>query len=513
MNQRLIKETRDLLPFFAGVLVLIIGPYPIWHEYAAVFGYITFGLGCVVLGGCSFGNELHNRTLSLLLSQPIDRAVLWREKMLVLGAALGMSLGVLLLCLQVTYPGINGQWWQAALVALCAFCGAPYWTLLLRQGLGGMAFAAAVPVLISLAARLVTDRLVENQAVRAYPAIGVLLIYCAIVHGLGYSRFRRLQVLDGASAELSLPAGLEDKLSRPLSRIASRFRGAFASLVKKELRLQQISFLLAGLFFLIALAGVCVIPFRSEWGPNIVGGDFIIYVFVLPLIAGVVSVAEEKGWGLAEWHLTLPPSALKQWSAKMLAALSTSLVLGLVLPAVMFFAGEVLLARGGAKASLPSAPQILCLVLGQLLLTSVAIYAASFTNTTLKAILAALAIIIAGWGASALALGFATRFIRPRLREHMFPPIHLQSPQYLWESLIPLLVAGCLGVFLCLLLWLACSNFRRQSVSAVNIVSQLVVLVGTLWLMSLSVALIVFIIGSSGYYYTMPPHHPHLLHR
>jgi hypothetical protein len=326
-----------------------------------------------------------------------------------------------------------------------------------------MAFAAAVPVLISLTVRLVTDRLVENQAVRGYPAIGVLLIYCAVVHGLGYSRFRRLQVLDGATAELSLPAGLEDKLSRPLSRIASRFRGAFASLVKKELRLQQISFLLAGLFLLIALMGACLIRFRSEWGPNIVGGDFIIYVFVLPLVAGVVSVAEEKGWDLAEWHLTLPPSALKQWSAKMLAALSTSLVLGLVLPAILFLAGDALFAKGDALNSLPPASWVLCWVLGQLLLTSVAIYAASFSNTTLKAILAAFAIIIAGWGASALALGFATGFIRPRLRERMFPPIHLQSPQYLWESLIPLLVAGCLAALLCLLLWLAYSNFRRHS--------------------------------------------------
>ena len=101
-------------------------------------------------------------------------------------------------------------------------------------------------------------------------------------------------------------------------------------LLKKEFRLQQISFLLAGLFVLIALTGACLIRFQSEWGRNVLGGDYLIYVIILPLIAGAISVAEEKGWDLAEWHLTLPPSALKQWSAKMLVALSTSLVLGLV---------------------------------------------------------------------------------------------------------------------------------------------------------------------------------------
>ena len=396
MNQRLIKEARDLLPFFAGVLVVIIGPYLIWHDYAAGVGYVTFGLGCAVLGGCSFGNELHNRTLSLLLSQPIDRAALWREKMLVLGAALGMSLGVLLVCLQVTYPGLNSQWWGAALVALCAFCGAPYWTLLLRQGIGGMAFAAAVPVLLSLTARLVSDRLVEARAVQGYPALGALLIYCALVHGLGYSRFRRLQIVDGPGREIALPAGLEAIFIRPLSRISARCRGPFAALLKKEFRLQQTCFLMAGLFVLIALTGACLIRFQSEWGRNVLGGDYIIYVIILPLIAGAVSVAEEKGWDLAEWHLTLPPSALKQWLAKMLAALSTSLVLGLVLPAALFLAGDALLAEGGTRTSMPPASQVLCWVLGQLLLTSVAVYAASFCNSTLRAILAAFAIILAG---------------------------------------------------------------------------------------------------------------------
>ena len=492
MNQRLIKEARDLLPFFAGVLVVIIWPYLIWHEYAAVFGYVTFGLGCVVLGGCSFGNELHNRTLSLLLSQPIDRAALWREKMLVLGAALGMSLGVLLVCLQVTYPGLNSQWWGAALVALCAFCGAPYWTLLLRQGIGGMAFAAAVPVLLSLTARLVTDRLVENREVQAYPAIGALLIYCALVHGLGYSRFRRLQVVDGASAELALPAGLEDKLSRPLSRIASRFSGEFASLVRKELRLQQISFVLAALFVLIAVSSACLIRFDSEWGRNILGGDYLIYVLVIPIIAGVISVAEEKGWEVAEWHLTLPPSALKQWSAKMLTTLSTSFALGLVLPTVLFLAGEGLLATGGARTPLPPASQILCWVLGQLLLTSLAVYAASFCNSTLRAILAAFAIIIAGCGVCLFAIKFGATVIEPGLKQFPPAPAHRPSVEHLTEVLAPLLAAGALFSILCLVQLFAWSNYRRVRPPVGEVVVQLLVGLPLLGLMVMAMAAVMF---------------------
>jgi len=36
MNARLIKETRDLLPFLGGALVLIILPNLIWQRYAVI---------------------------------------------------------------------------------------------------------------------------------------------------------------------------------------------------------------------------------------------------------------------------------------------------------------------------------------------------------------------------------------------------------------------------------------------------------------------------------------------
>ena len=107
-------------------------------------------------------------------------------------------------------------------------------------------------------------------------------------------------------------------LARPLAEVSSRFRGPFASLLKKEFRLQQVSFLLAGVFFLIAVIGFCLVPVHHDLGRGILGGDFGVFMLILPLIAGAIAVAEEKGWDMAEWHLTLPPSALQQWSAKML---------------------------------------------------------------------------------------------------------------------------------------------------------------------------------------------------
>ena len=145
MHARLMKETRELLPIFIGTLLLIVVPYLIWHGNAEPFGYIALGLGCAVLGACAFGNEFQHRTLSLLLSQPIARSVLWRDKMLVLGAGIAVSLVVSAVCLRMYCPVLSGRADRPRLIALCAFCGTPYWTLASRHSVGGMVCATSHP--------------------------------------------------------------------------------------------------------------------------------------------------------------------------------------------------------------------------------------------------------------------------------------------------------------------------------------------------------------------------------
>ena len=244
-------------------------------------------------------------------------------------------------------------------------------------------------------------------------------------------------------------------------------------MLKKELRLQQTSFVLAGLFFLVALTGAFLIQFRPELGKNILGGDYLIYVLILPLITGAISVAEEKGWELAEWHLTLPPSALTQWSAKMLATLSISLALGLLLPAAMFLVGEGLSGARGAWNSLPPGPEIAGWVLGQLLLTSVAVYAASFSNNTLRAMFAAFGISAACVGVLLL-MARMVEIIGPRL----LPSMGFSGVNY--GLILPLVL-----IALCLLQWFALSNFRRQRPPALTLAGQLTVILVTVCLIAL----------------------------
>jgi hypothetical protein len=208
----------------------------------------------------------------------------------------------------------------------------------------------------------------------------------------------------------------------------------------------------------------------------------VIYVLILPLIAGATSLAEEKGWGIAEWHLTLPPSALKQWSAKMLAALSTSVALGLLLPTALVLALDPLFSQHGARTSPPPAPEILGWMLGYLLLTSVAVYAASFANSTLRAILAAFAIIVAGCGVCFLV---GTEAVKNGTYLGLPQPIPYAA-DVLLSALIPPFLAGGLFFMLCVVQWFAWSNFRRYGPSARRIVVQFLVIFFALGLITLA---------------------------
>ena len=310
-------------------------------------------------------------------------------------------------------------------------------------------------------------------------AVVLLILYCAVVLLAGICPIPDgWKTYDSTARELSLPASLEAVLARPLASVSARFRGPFASLLKKEFRLQQVSFLLAGVFVLIAVVGFCLIPiYLPAGGKASVGGDYALFMLLLPLVAGAISVAEEKGWDMAEWHLTLPPSARQQWLAKMLATLSTSLALGLLLPAGVFLAGSALFEPHGSRASLPPTYALAAWVLGQLLVTSVAVYAASFSKSTLRAILAAFGMIVASFGILWLTGDWAIS---------TFGPLKLGFHED-GLNLAPAVLCVGLLLMLCLTQWFAWSNFRRFGASVRRLVIQLGVIFVAVELISLAI--------------------------
>jgi hypothetical protein len=289
MMTRIIKETRDLLPVWLGTLCLLLVFY--WRgELESVLGFAILGLGCAIMGANSFGREFRHRTFGLLLTQPVSRRTLWREKMLVLGAAMGVCLAVLWLSCYHQH-GRNSfdapMVTALVLVPLCAFCGAPYLTLLVRNSIAGWVLALVMPALLVAAAVLVNSWRSASEEDWFLSVVILLGGYCVLSYWRGSVRFKRFQVLDGTGPEESLPGGLEAVVARPFERISARFTGEFASLIKKELRLQQFSFLVAGIFGLLALAGALSYRLNESIGVWLLVTGYIFYVPLLPLMAGV----------------------------------------------------------------------------------------------------------------------------------------------------------------------------------------------------------------------------------
>src|SRR5262245_45357756 len=85
MNARLGKEFRPLLfPWSLCAFAApghIVGHLPIVGRGVTqgFAGFAFFG-GCLMLAVMPFGLEFQHRTMSLLLSQPLERYRLWKEK-------------------------------------------------------------------------------------------------------------------------------------------------------------------------------------------------------------------------------------------------------------------------------------------------------------------------------------------------------------------------------------------------------------------------------------------------
>src|SRR5688572_9965214 len=89
---RMMKEARALFWPWCAVTFVGVLPLVLQESHSGVHGilYVTvremigrtgfFG-GILLLATLSLGNEFQHRTLSLLLSQPIDRMQIWGEKL------------------------------------------------------------------------------------------------------------------------------------------------------------------------------------------------------------------------------------------------------------------------------------------------------------------------------------------------------------------------------------------------------------------------------------------------
>ncbi|MBI5801769.1 MAG: ABC transporter permease [Verrucomicrobia bacterium] len=472
---RLWKEARALLPFWAAMVGLTGLPALLGLREGVAISIAAYVFGCALLGSVIIGQEFQHRTMGLLLSQPVSRRRLWWERMFVLGAAL-LSLVLWLILLGALkwhlspfrFRSDDDQF--AAIVCLLlplflGFCTAPMLTLLARGTIGGIALTFLCPWVVFLFCLwLLPDEfaLARHWIANTMVFLTTYGIYAGALLLLGCRRFQRLEDIHGHGQELSLPAALMRPFAGFTERLTLNHGGALGQLVRKELRLHLPAFVVAGILvgvWLLLLAVVLACPSVSK--------DFLLLPAVLlglsiPVIAGIVSTAEERSLGVHEWHLTLPVSARRQWFIKVLVALAVNVALGLLLPGLLGQISSVLLEGKSMELGLLNGEQHF--LIANAVIFCAALYASTAAANSTRALVGTIVLFVA----VPLLLFPLINYLGVNQPE--FSPLMLLLSQVLImfvpTTFLPeLLAAALFGAIVLSVIWLCAlglANFRRS---------------------------------------------------
>jgi ABC-type transport system involved in multi-copper enzyme maturation permease subunit len=434
MVTRLSKEVRLLAAPAALVLAATVLPLAwngAWDSLAAPRGWwlhivvLGFYLGTALLVALPFGAEFQQRTIPLLLSQPASRARLWIEKWGVLVAVLAIVAVVQYAAFRMGPLAGHAVGRELGFLVVMA-CSGLFWTLLAGSTTGGLAFSLAALMLLEMGSNLVVGWISEPglELFAGHPAIVVVRIaYAMVTLWLGWRLFSRFEV-KGHGADIGMQSL---GASGALGWLRCRPTGVLLNLVRKELRLQLPTLLIAGLFVVCWLATIAFFAITGDRAlldnvPRVANIAFTvlltIYLSLALVVAGTISVAEDTSLGILPWHLTLPISSFVQWLVKLgvTAAVVAALVVALPLMMVKLAAATATLPAG--MLQLPAPPALLLFATGALVIS---FWSATLVGHTVKAAVASgLAMLglavcgfIAGWAGQRWGIGtdLMTRFM------------------------------------------------------------------------------------------------------
>lgn len=346
MNQRIIKEVRLL--FWPWALIVSASLLSLLskasYQYRGLFlmlSIIGFFGGISFLVALSFGGEFQQRTITLLLGQPVARTRIWAEKQAVLLVMLAVTIPLFWFCwpfpgdLTSEVLGLTGVW------LMITISSATFWTLIARSTLGGLVFGQAVHVILGTIVINVGLRLygADSASKDMYPfGAAVFLGYSGLMLWLGRWQLLRFQATGSVAGGDLLTVGPRMLPIAIADRLRCRAYAPTLNLVRKELRLLRPLWLIT-LLFLVCWACIAI-TFRltprtgawSEWRQVMPSVVIAIYACLSVVLAGCLSLGEERAAGTLSWHLTLPVSARLQWFIKLTFALISGVLCSMVIP-------------------------------------------------------------------------------------------------------------------------------------------------------------------------------------
>lgn len=419
---RLWKETRALLPMWAAVAALMALPFLLQLRDPRSFSIASFIFGCALLGPVCIGHEFNHRTMGALLAQPVSRRRLWWEKLLLLGAAL-LSLAWWLAFLVPATWGRPGSVSSADatmaivlfylphpltawLLALFGFCAGPAFTLLARSMIGGVALTFLFPWALLLIGMMLHGILFSPEqadlSLIEDTVEGFLLCYLLVSAGVssgtlflvGCRRFQRLEDVNLLAQEFAAPRQFDSLFARMTTVLAPGRDSQLANLLRKEVRLQRPAVFVAVFLVALWLAFIVARRVHPALGAEVLIVPSILLGLGIPVIAGIVAVAEERSLGVHEWHLTLPVSARRQWGVKVLVALGVNVAFGILLPGLLAHASAWLANNPQLVAEIPGR-NVSPLLIANAVIFCAALYASTASSNFMRALVGAIGIFAA----------------------------------------------------------------------------------------------------------------------
>ena len=429
---------------------------------------VLFYVGaCALLGALSIGQEFTDRTLAGLLAQPAARSSVLLHKLGVVAAML-LALGGLAWAYGLTPLAVARAWPEISptgrvLVTVLPVLGGvlltPCLTLLTRSALAGSVFTIALSLAMVIGSQaavpwLYGDAATLAQANARFLDIFVHTMLAVVVLSalLMWRLFMRLEAIEGRGLELHLPAWLfKPRVHLAAARSA---RSVWQQMLGKELHLQQITFVVSGLYvaawLAVVLVGESLFPTRRAGYMTVAT---LLHAGAIPLLAGSLASAEERQLGTLGWQVLLPIAAWRQWAVKAAVVLVLSLGLAIGVPAILY----ALFASGPGPVRLgwPPAAAIAAVA-------TVSLYASSLSTNGVRA----LARVAPAIGGVMLVAHITMNVVMPG-----WMPLAWDLPNAAWA----VLYAASAAMF-ALLLWLGMRNHGSAERGAKRVLKQVAAL-------------------------------------
>ena len=342
-TKRILKEARSL--FWPWCAVIIAGALPLLEQSLAALkksallwgvynwieavSFLGFVLGIPLLATLPIGNEFQHRTLPLLLSQPISRMEIWSEKLSVTIVAVVSVALVFCIAGRSALQQDPNLWLIAGALMISMTASAIFWTLVARSTMGGLALNC-VNSFIAIIWLNRRDWLPQSMTTRSV-AVFAFLGYAGVMLWLGRRTLARFQVTGGLAGEDLLTAGPDMMPGALVEWLRCRPTSPLVNLIRKELRLLRPVWLIS-LLGVPVWIGLPALRFTVERTSALAVFMVIVLIPLNAVLAGTMSLGEERTSGMHSWHLTLPVPARRQWFIKLAAAMFTGLICAVLLP-------------------------------------------------------------------------------------------------------------------------------------------------------------------------------------